>query len=165
MRASRAEMLAGEVLQDRLIDKVRISQGATYSPETAVDLSQTLPGYGFALSEVEMPPPLIPGFFAAAQAIADDMATKGVTDDELARAKNPRMADLKRSQLTNEYWLTDLDGSQADPRRFALIRTTFPDYAAVTAADIQAAARRWFKVDTAWKLEVRASAAAPKSGN
>jgi zinc protease len=162
MRASRAEMLAGEVLQGRLIDKVRIAQGATYSPETAVDLSQTLPGYGFALSEVEMPPPLIPGFFAQAQTLADDMATKGVTDDELTRAKNPRMADLKRAQLTNEYWLTDLDGSQADPRRFALIRTTFPDYEAVTAADIQAAAKRWFKADTAWKLEVRAAEGAGK---
>jgi zinc protease len=162
MQASRAEMLAGEVLQDRLIDKVRISQGATYSPETAVDLSQTLPGYGFALSEVEMPPPLIPGFFAAAQTIADDMATKGVTDDELARAKNPRMADLKRSQLTNEYWLTDLDGSQADPRRLDLIRTTFPDYEKVAPADIQTAAKRWFKADTAWKLEVRAAEAAGK---
>jgi zinc protease len=157
MAAGRAEMLAGEVLQDRLIDKVRISQGATYSPETVVDLSQTLPGYGFALSEVEMPPPLIPGFFASAQAIADDMAVKGVTADELTRARNPRMADLRRSQLTNEYWLTDLDGSQADPRRFALIRTTFPDYEKVTTADIQAAAKRWFKAETAWKLEVRAA--------
>jgi zinc protease len=162
MQASRAEMLAGEVLQDRLIEKVRISQGATYSPETAVDLSQTLPGYGFALSEVEMPPPLIPGFFASAQTLADDMATKGVTEDELARAKNPRMADLKRSQLTNEYWLMDLDGSQGDPRRFDLIRTTFPDYQAVTAADIQAAAKRWFKAETAWKLEVRAADGAAK---
>jgi zinc protease len=90
------------------------------------------------------------------------MATAGVTDDELTRARNPRMADLKRSQLTNEYWLTDLDGSQADPRRFALIRTTFPDYEAVTTADIQAAAKRWFKADTAWKLEVRAADAAGK---
>jgi zinc protease len=127
-----------------------------------VDLSQTLPGYGFALSEVEMPPPLIPGFFASAQTLADDMATKGVTEDELARAKNPRMADLKRSQLTNEYWLMDLDGSQGDPRRFDLIRTTFPDYQAVTAADIQAAAKRWFKAETAWKLEVRAADGAAK---
>jgi zinc protease len=156
MQASRAEMLAGEVLQDRLIDTIRISQGATYSPETEVDLSQTFPGYGLAFAEVEMPPALIPGFFKTVVAITKDMAEKGVTEDELTRARNPRMAGLRRSQLTNEYWLSDLDGSQGDPRRLDLIRSTFPDYEKVKATDIQAAAKRWFVSDRIWEAEVRA---------
>ena len=160
MQASRADMLAGEVFQDRLIDKVRIAEGATYSPETGVALSQTFPGYGFAYSQVEMPPAAIPGFFDAANAIATDMAEKGVTEDELTLARNPRIAGLKRSQLTNEYWLADLDGSQADPRRLDLIRSTFPDYEKVTPADIQASAARWLKPAAAWKLVVRAAAIA-----
>lgn len=156
MRASRAAMLAGEVLQDRLIEKVRVAQGATYSPETSVDLSQVFPGYGVAFAEVEMPPALIPGFFDAVKTITQDLADKGVSADDITRARNPRMAGLHRSQLTNEYWLTDLDGSQGDPRRLDLIRTTFPDYEKVTPADIQAAAKQWFRADKAWELEVRA---------
>jgi zinc protease len=159
MQASRAEMLAGEVFEDRLIQKIRIGEGETYSPEANVELSQTFPGYGFAFGEVEIPPKDIPGFFQAVDQITRDMAEKGVTADELARARNPRIAGLRRSQLTNEYWLADLDGSQADPRRLALIRTTFPDYEKVTADDIQAAARRWFEAGTAWKLVVRAGPA------
>jgi zinc protease len=156
MRASRAAILAGEVLGNRLLDKVRIAQGQTYSPETNVNLSETFPDYGYILNLVEMPPAVIPGFFDTVAAIAADMAANPISADELARAKNPRLAGLRRSQLTNEYWLGDLDNSQGDPRRLALIRSTFPDYEAVTAADIQAAARRWFRPDRAWELEIRA---------
>jgi len=163
MRRSRAAMLAGDILGNRLIEKVRFNQGGTYSPETRVNLSQVFPGYGYALNLVEMPPPLIPGFFDTVSAIARDMRTAPVTADELDRARNPRIASLRKAQLTNEYWLTDLTGAQEDPRRLALIRTTFPDYESVTLGDIQAAARDWFKDETAWKLVVKAEdAASPK---
>ena len=156
MRRSRADMLAGEVFENRLLDQVRIAEGATYSPQMEVQLSQSIPGYGFALAQVEMPPNRIPGFFDAAAKIAREMAQKGVTDDELARARAPRVAGLSKSQLTNEYWLADLAGSIADPRRLDLIRTTFPDYAAVTTGDIQASARRWLVDARAFKVVVSA---------
>jgi zinc protease len=166
MKRSRAIMLAGDVLQNRLIDKVRIAQGATYSPETRVDLSQVFPGYGYTLNEVEMPPPLIPGFFDTVTTAAHDMSENGVSADELARARNPRIASLRKAQLTNEYWLADLTGALADPRRLDLIRSTFTDYEAISLADIQAAARDWFKDETAWRLVVKAgpNAAAPSTG-
>ncbi len=156
MKRSRAIMLAGDVLENRLIDKVRIAQGATYSPQTHVDLSQVFPGYGYTLNEVEMPPPLIPGFFDTVTTTARDMIDNGVSADELDRARNPRIAGLKKAQLTNEYWLADLTGALADPRRLDLIRSTFPDYEAISLADIQAAARDWFNDDTAWRLVVKA---------
>jgi zinc protease len=155
-RRSRAIMLAGDVLENRLIDKVRIAQGATYSPQTHVDLSQVFPGYGYTLNEVEMPPPLIPGFFDTVATTARDISQNGVSADELERARNPRIAGIRKAQLTNEYWLADLTGALADPRRLDLIRSTFPDYEAVSLADIQVAARDWFKDETAWKLVVKA---------
>ncbi len=158
MKASRAEMLTGEVLQNRLIDKIRIAEGKTYSPETEVDLSQSFPTYGFALAQVEVPPAEIPAFFASAKAIAADMAQKGVTADELERARNPRIAGIKRSQLTNDYWLIDLEGAQTDPRRLDLIRSTIPDYEAVTTSDIQRSARVWLTPSRAWELEIHAAA-------
>jgi zinc protease len=161
MKRSRAIMLAGDVLENRLIDKVRIAQGATYSPQTHVDLSQVFPGYGYTLNEVEMPPPLIPGFFDTVTTTARDMIENGVSADELDRARNPRIAGLKKAQLTNEYWLADLTGALADPRRLDLIRSTFPDYEAISLADIQAAAHDWFKDDTAWRLVVKAGEEAP----
>jgi zinc protease len=158
MPRSRVDMLTGEVFENRLLDEVRIAEGATYSPETETSLSQTFPDYGYMLAQVEMPPAKLPGFFAAATKIAGDMATRGITADELVRARAPRVAGLAKSQLTNEYWLADLSGSIAEPRKLDLIRSTFPDYDAVTTADIQAAAKRFLTADKAWKLEIVAAA-------
>ncbi len=163
MKRARAAMLAGDVLGNRLVDKVRISQGSTYSPDTRVDLSQTYRGYGYIMNMVEMPPPLIPGFFDTVGAIARDMREAGVTADELERARNPHIASLRKAQLGNEYWLANLTGALADPRRLDLIRTTFPDYESATQADVQAAARRWFRDETAWKLVIQATSRADKA--
>ncbi|MEO8926657.1 MAG: insulinase family protein [Caulobacteraceae bacterium] len=165
MERSRATMLAGEVLQNRVLDQVRIAQGATYSPETDVELSETFPAYGFAFSLVEIPPAKIAGFYASVAAIAADMGTKGVTADELARARNPRVAGIEKTKLTNEYWLGRLAGAQADPRRLDLIRTTLPDYAAITVADVQAAAKTWFTDDRAWKLVIAPTGVTASSGS
>jgi len=156
MKASRAAIIAGEVLGNRLLDKIRIAEGMTYSPETNVDLSETFPNYGFALNLVEMPPANLPGFFEATKEIAADIAAHGVTEDELVRARNPRIAGIRRSQLSNEYWLISLANAQADPRRLDLIRSTFADYESLTTADVQAAAKRWFRPDKAWEFVVEA---------
>ena len=163
MARARATMLAGEVLLNRILDKVRIEQGATYSPDTVVDLSETFPGYGYALSLVEMPPAKLPGFFASVSAITADMRAHGVTPDELARARNPRVASIQKAQATNEYWLGRLSGSIADSRQLDLIRTSLPDYEKIGAADIQAAAKAWFVDDKAWKLVIQAAGSAASS--
>jgi zinc protease len=89
--------------------------------------------------------------------ITADMREKGVSEDELARARNPRMATIHKAQLTNEYWLARLEGIIADPRRLSIIRTTFPDYEKVTVSDVQAAARTWLVEPKAWKLIVKAA--------
>lgn len=156
LAGARVVMLTGEVLGNRVLDQVRVKEGATYSPETEATLSETFPGYGLAFSLVEMPPDKIPGFFADVSRITREMADVGITADELERARNPRIASIRKAQLTNEYWLARLAGVHADPRRLDIIRTTLPDYAKVTPAEIQSAARTWFRDDKAWKLIVKA---------
>ncbi|MGI8840847.1 MAG: M16 family metallopeptidase [Caulobacteraceae bacterium] len=153
-RRSRAAMLAGEVLANRILDQVRIARGDSYSPETAAELSETFPRYGVAFSVAQTPPGKVAAFYASVAAITADMRARAVTPDELARARNPRVAGIEKARLTNQYWLTRLTGALADPRRLDLIRTTLPDYTAITAADVQAAARAYFVDDKAWKLVV-----------
>jgi zinc protease len=154
LQGARAAMLTGQVIEDRVIQKVRMDEGATYSPDVQVTLSETFPHYGVAFVNVETPPQKIPGFFADVAAITADLRDHGITADELERARNPRIATIQRAQLTNEYWLARLEGSITDPRRLDIIRTTLPDYGKVSLADVQAAARAWFVDDKAWKLVV-----------
>ena len=160
LRQSRADELAGDILSNRLIDKVRNREGATYSPQVAVSLSPVFRGYGFAAAMVEMPPEKLSGFYADLEALTADMR-----DHERHRRRTrcgraiPRLTRAARALQMNEYWLRSLAGSIADPRRLDLIRTSEEGYRQVTQPDIQAAARRMFDSSRIWRLEVKAAGA------
>jgi zinc protease len=57
-------------------------------------------------------------------------------------------------QVTNGYWLSELSGAQADPRRLDVIRDIVPGTQRVTAADVERAAQAWLKPETAYELVV-----------
>lgn len=148
----------GEVMRTRLTEQLRQAQGATYSPSVSYIHSTIWPHYGYLAANVEVPPDKLPVFFSDVQKIVDDLKAKPVSDDELARAKQPRLETIQRAQVTNQYWLSELSGAQADPRRLDVIRQITPGTQAVTAADVQKAAQAVLKDDTAWKLIIKAEA-------
>ncbi|MDQ0469739.1 M16 family metallopeptidase [Labrys wisconsinensis] len=137
-KLARAMVLAGDILQNRLLDQIRISEGATYSVQSSVEPSTVFPGYGYAYSYVETPPAKIDSFFANVERITADLAGKGVTPDELTRVKAPRIERIKQDLQSNTYWLGMLDGAAAEPRLLDLIRTYAGDYEQLTLADVQA---------------------------
>jgi zinc protease len=152
---ARNTAVMGEVLRLRLIEELREAQGATYSPSVAYAHSFNLPGWGYISASVEVPPEKLPDFFADVARIAADLAAKPVSADELARAKQPRLERLERARLTNEYWLGELSGAQADPRRLEATRSVIEGTRGVTAADVQAAAKEFLAAQKAWKFVVR----------
>lgn len=146
--------LASSILVNRLIDEFRIAEGATYSPQGAVDLSTALPGFGYVYAMVETPPAKIGAFHALFDKIAADLAEKPVTPDELARARAPKIETIKRRQQENDYWLGKLSGSQTDPRRLDLIRASRDGYDKVGPQDIRAFAQTYFKPGKVWTMTV-----------
>jgi zinc protease len=152
---ARNTSILGEVLRLRLIEELREAQGATYSPSVAYAHSFNLPGWGYVSASVEIPPEKLPAFFDDVARIAADLAARPVSADELARARQPRLDRLERARLTNEYWLGELSGAQADPRRLQAARTVIADTRRVSAADVQAAAKAFLAQDQAWKFVVR----------
>jgi zinc protease len=144
----------GEVMDLRLIDELREAQGVTYSPSVQYTHSLTWTGWGYLAASVEVPPAKLDGFFRDVAKIASDLRTKEVTPDELARAKKPRIDKIEKSKVTNQYWLGELSGAQADPRRLDFIRHLVPGTERVTAADVKHAAELVLKEDKAYKLEV-----------
>jgi zinc protease len=152
--------LAERVLNLRLIDEVRVAQGATYSPGTGLDTSEVFPGYGYVSADVEIPPAKVAGFFADVSRIVADLRTKPVGADELERARKPWIETRQKQEETNEYWLTELAGAQADPRRLDAIRQSVSGVERVTAADIQRAAAKYLTDDRAWKLVIGPAAGA-----
>ncbi len=157
-RTRETSMLA-EVLRLRLTEQLREAQGATYSPGVGNSASTVFPGYGYLSATVEVPPARLDAFFADVDKIAADLAAREIGPDELARAKAPRVEQLQKNQLTNNFWLSQLSWAQWEPSRLDLIRNSVPGARKVTAADIRRAAQTWLKPEKAFRLVVTPAAA------
>ncbi|WP_293899762.1 pitrilysin family protein [Phenylobacterium sp.] len=144
-----------EVMKLRLTDELREAQGATYSPDVGSQHSLVWSGWGYIAANVEVPPEKLPGFFADTLKIARDLTLNEVGADELARAKKPRIEGLEKAQLTNGYWVGELSGAQADPRRLDVIRQIVPGTERVTAADVKHAAQVWLKPEAAYRIVIQ----------
>lgn len=155
VQRARNTAVMADIIELRLIDELREAQGATYSPSVNWNASDVWSDWGYVAARVEIPPALVDGFFRDTLKIAADLQAAPPTADELERALKPRLERLTKARETNEYWLEELGGAQADPRRLAATRSLMAGYERVTAADVQAAARTYLGADRAWRLVVR----------
>ncbi|RVL70894.1 insulinase family protein [Sinorhizobium meliloti] len=146
--------IAVQIFQNRLIDQFRIAEGASYAPRVDLDLSDEVPGYGYAYFSVETEPEKVPRFYALVDEIANDLWSHDVSPDELARAREPIVETLKHRQQGNEYWIEYLHHAQTDSRRLDRIRDNLSGYGKVTAGDIRVFAATYFSPEKFWKFEV-----------
>ena len=146
--------VAAQVLELRMIDRVRVAEGNAYSPSAGGAPSDTFPTYGMVFADVETPPAKLDGLFAAVREITADLRAKGPTPDEMDRAVRPRVEAFTKAQQTNEYWLTWIAGADTDPRRLDVVRDTISGYKRITAGEVQAAAAKYLTDANAWRVEV-----------
>lgn len=142
-RTRRMGMLA-EVFNDRLRVKVREELGDAYSPGAGSSASDVFPGYGYIMANVTVDPPRAKQVADIVVAIADQLAQKGVTEDELDRAKKPVLTSLRESARTNGYWLGNvLARAQERPEMLDWSRTRYTDNEAISKADLDALAKTY----------------------
>ena len=88
--------------------------------------------------------------------LADDLAAKGATADELDRALKPALSMLKQSLRDNKYWLnTALSQCQIDPKRLDLVRERDADYASITVREINALAKKYLGGENALLIGIK----------
>jgi zinc protease len=151
---ARILLVLSDILEDRLIDKLRMKEGVTYTPQSGTRASQAFPHYGYLSASIEAPPAKLEGFFADVSQITADLRANPPSADELKRAKTPEFEALEKRRQTNEYWLAALSAAQTDPRRLAAIRSSEAQLQHVSAEDVRRAAAAYLVDDKAWKLEV-----------
>jgi zinc protease len=151
---ARTLSLLGSVFQLRLTERVRESEGVSYSPGAGSAASQVWPDYGYLAAQIEAPPEKLDGFFAAAQEIAADLAAKPISEDELNRARRPSLEAIDRARDGNAYWLGALGEIGEDPFRLQSILTQKSDLQGITPQALQEAARRFLLPATAYRLKV-----------
>ncbi len=163
---ARALNVAMAVVQSRLYDSLRETDGLTYSPQAASAASTDIPGYGVISVAAEIAPDKIDIFQARLDAIIADLVAKPVPADELARVRTPLIESRRRNLKENGYWLGALSSIQRQPADLDAIRSRVTDMEAVTAADVQQVARKYLAPDKAgqsraWRVLVRSEAALP----
>nr|WP_246450668.1 M16 family metallopeptidase [Rhizobium wenxiniae] len=145
--------ISTQIFENRLIDKFRIAEGATYSLQGNVDLSTYLAGYGFAYFYLETTPEKVDSFYTLFENVAADLGSTPVTEDELARATEPAIETLRHQQQSNEYWIEYLQNA-SDPRQLDLIRDSLDGYRKVTADQVRDFAWHYFQTARLWRFEV-----------
>ncbi len=147
------EILAA-IFRDRLFEKFRAEQAASYSPDMAANWPEDFPSGGYLMAYTQVKPGDVDRFYAFADAVAADLVANPVSADELQRAVEPMKQAIERAASGNTFWLNQLKGATYEPERFTALGKLFGDYSGVTPAILQSLAKTYFVKDKAWKLVV-----------
>ena len=145
-RSRRLNMLEA-ILNDRLRVKVREELGGTYSPRAFNLASDAFPGYGYIVTNIDVDPPSAQKISDLVVDLADELARKGVTDDQLERARQPVLSEYKESERTNRYWANVLVRAQEKPEALDWARTRLADIGTITTGELSALAKKYLSRD------------------
>jgi zinc protease len=145
------EVLAA-VFRDRLFEKFRSEQAASYSPDMQNFWPDEFRSGGYLMAYSQVQPKDVERFYAFAAEVAADLKTNPVSADELQRAVEPLKQYVDRVMTGNQFWMNQLEGATYAPQRFTALGRLYVDYANITTARVQELARKYFRDDTSWKL-------------
>jgi zinc protease len=144
---TRRLLLLARVFSDRMRLVIREEAGQTYSQYAYHAASLVYPGYGVFHAAAEIKPEDADTVISAIKAIAVDIMENGVTEEELARAREPILTGIGELVKTNDYWLRSvLSGCRAHPERLEWSRNLLSDYQAMTAGELTQLARQYLDV-------------------
>ncbi|MGH6650268.1 MAG: M16 family metallopeptidase [Sphingopyxis sp.] len=153
-RDTRALEVLAAIFNDRLFDRLRAEQGASYGPVVDSHWPTGFDSGGYLLVGSLLAPKDIDRFYSIARDIAADLATNPVTADELARNAGPIREQVMRASTGNVFWMYLLEGATTDPRIADAALSMEQDIGAVTAADIQRLAKQYLVADKQWSLAI-----------
>jgi zinc protease len=153
------EVLAA-LFRDRLFEKFRSEQAASYSPDANANWPDDFAAGGFLMAYSQVDPKDTDRFFAFAKSVAADLATTPVSNDELQRALAPILQYIERATTGNMFWMNELEGATYNAARYQALGTLYSDYSKVTPLQLQELARKYLVDAKAWKLVVEPEVAA-----
>lgn len=153
-RDARGLEILAAIFNDRLFDRLRAEQGASYGPVVDSHWPTGFDSGGYLLVGSLLAPKDLDRFYSIAKEIAADLVTKPVSADELARNAGPIREQVARASTGNVYWMFLLEGATRDPRVASAALSIQDDIAAVTAADVQRLAREYLTPDRQWSLAI-----------
>jgi zinc protease len=161
-RERRALSLAANIAGARLMERLRDTEGASYSPSATVQSSFQFPEWGFLFAGSEIRPERADLFFRLAREIVADLGRTPVSADEWQRAINPVVTGIERRLKTNAYWAGTMEDWSREPHLIEHSRTYLDDYRSMKPDEVRAAVAKWVADEGDWSVLV--SPARPSSG-
>lgn len=147
------EVLAA-IFSDRLFDRMRQEAGASYAPQVINEWPETMNNGGTVSAASLLEPNDVNRFFEISKQIAQELATKPVSEDELQRAVGPLKERIIRSSSGNMFWMYQLEGATQDPEHFVALSRYIKDIEDVTVVEIQQLAKQYLKPGGSWSMVV-----------
>ncbi|MDR2397083.1 MAG: insulinase family protein [Puniceicoccales bacterium] len=144
--------ILGDILENRLLFTIRQAMGDTYSPKIACQHSETFTNRGAIAAILSIDPQKASDLAHKIVCIADEIAEQGITSDELTRAINPFVTNLKDSLQTNAYWMNIIRNAQEYPTKLTWPVNCIQAYQAIQAQDVQQMAQLYLKSNNALQI-------------
>lgn len=157
--ARKLEILAA-LFRDRLFEKFRSEQAASYSPDANAAWPDEFSSGGFLIAYSQMQPKDVDRFFEFAKTVAADLAATPVSKDELQRALEPILQYVERATTGNLFWMNELEGAAYNAGRYEALGRLYSDYSSATPEQLQALARKYLVAAKAWTMVVEPEAMA-----
>jgi zinc protease len=140
-----------------LTDSVREKLGDSYGVSLSSNMSDTFKGFGYLSAAAVVAPDKADEVQKAIADAAAELRAKPVSDDLLARARNPELEKADRMMRDNGYWIAALAQAQSEPERLDRIREKKTLLQSVTAAEIQKLAQKYLEPARVQKVRIVSS--------
>ena len=156
IRQTRQLNLLSRVFSERLRKTVREKLGAAYTTYVYNSPSKAYDGYGVLHAVAGVDKKDIETILAHMTEIAQSLASRGVTEKELALAKKPVMNHIRDMRKDNQYWLNSvLAGSLQHPEQLNWAGNLVEGYASISVSDLDRTAARFLDADRSAKIIIR----------
>jgi zinc protease len=142
------------IFNDRLFERLRAQDGASYGPIVTSDWPTGFDQGGYLLVGSLLKPADIARFETIAADIVRELTTKPVSADELARAAGPLREQIGRALTGNLYWMHLLEGATRDRRVIRSALAIEQDIGSVTPEDIQRLAQQFLVPERRWSVVI-----------
>lgn len=154
-RTRRLSILS-DIVSDRLREQIREKLGSAYATFAFNRPSRAYPGYGVFQAMAYINPNESDMIIKEIKKIISNLTKEGVTQDELNRAKEPTLTDIKDMFRKNSYWLdTVLTGSDIHPQKIDWSRTILKDYASIAKDRVSNIAKKYLVNDRAATIIIK----------
>ena len=155
------EVLGMQLLKDALsimlTESVRQKLGDSYGVSVASNMSDIFKGYGYLSAAAVVAPDKADEVEKAIGDAVAELRTKPISEDLMARARNPELESADRLLRDNGYWVAILSKAQSDPEKLDRARQRKAILQAITPAELQKLAQKYLQPDRVQQVKIVSS--------